>query len=188
MEDNFFTPCKIGQHTLSHHIVLAPMTRIRAEQQTLAPTALNLKYYAQRATSGGLLITEATHISPEATPVWSIYPAVKKHGGHVPGIWTALQTKKWLDVTNAVHEKGGLVCCQLLHAGRVAQLAISGHAIVKNSNLPIPSVSSSVVGIPTITEKGNQYNWDEPAITPRALSIDEISRVQKDYQQAAKIH
>ena len=67
------------------------MTRTRADEATLAPTAQTALYYAQRASRGGLLITEATHISPEATPVWTIYEAVREGAGHVPGIWTETQ-------------------------------------------------------------------------------------------------
>ena len=67
---SLFDKATAGALSLSHRVVLAPMTRIRATEETLAPTALTAQYYSQRATEGGLLITEATHISPEATPTW----------------------------------------------------------------------------------------------------------------------
>ncbi|HTV96414.1 MAG TPA: hypothetical protein VME42_10420 [Steroidobacteraceae bacterium] len=85
---SLFTPGQVGCHPVAHRIVLAPMTRTRADEATLAPTAQTALYYAQRASRGGLLISEATHISPEATPVWTIYEAVREGAGHVPGIWT----------------------------------------------------------------------------------------------------
>lgn len=96
------------------------MTRTRASGTTLAATAETVRYYAQRASRGGLPITEATHISPEATPVWTIYSAVREGGGSVPGIWTEEQTDAWSRVVAAVHQRGGFMSCQPLHAGRVA--------------------------------------------------------------------
>ena len=76
---------------------------------------------------GGLLITEATHISPEVTPTWTIYSAVRDRGGQVPGIWSDSQVEGWRGVTEAVHARGGLISCQLLHTGRIAQPGIGEH-------------------------------------------------------------
>lgn len=87
-QNALFFPHRFGRHQLAHRVVLAPMTRTRADETSLAPTAMTAEYYAQRASAGGLLITEADHISPEATPVWTIYSAVRAGGGQVPGIWT----------------------------------------------------------------------------------------------------
>ena len=185
MAKTLFSAFNLGEIPLDHRIVLAPMTRIRANTQTLAPNELTSTYYAQRASKGGLLITEATHISPEATPVWSIYPAVRKFAGHVPGIWTNEQTTRWQNVVDAVHRRGGKIICQLLHAGRVAQPIIADHPLVKNSGLPLPSVSSSAIEISAENEVDNQYNWDQHSVTPRALSTDELPRVIDDYRCAA---
>lgn len=183
---NLFTPTVLGSLDLKHRIVLAPMTRIRADENTLAPTKLTALYYSQRASPGGFLICEAVHISPEATPVWSIYQSVRNLGGQVPGIWTKLQTNAWRMVTGAVHVRGGLIACQLLHAGRVAQPEIAEHPLVKDSGLPIPSVCSSATPIRHSNEKGNDYNWNQQAVTPRALEKCEIKRICEDYQQAAQ--
>ena len=183
---SLFTPYNTGILDLAHRIVLAPMTRIRATEETLAPNALTTEYYRQRATPGGLLITEATHISPEATPVWTIYPAVREYGGHVPGIWTEEQMLGWQAIVQAVHAKGGQISCQLLHTGRVAQPDIGNHPIVKGSGLPLPPVSSSPLPIEASPEEGNQYNWDQPSVTPRALETDEMARLCRDYQHAAR--
>ena len=109
-----FEPIQIGDISLKHRVVLAPMTRIRADEATLAPTELTALYYAQRASPGGLLITEAVHISPEATPVWSIYPRVAEVGGHVPGIWTEAQMQAWKTVVKGVHAKGGRIAAPAL--------------------------------------------------------------------------
>jgi N-ethylmaleimide reductase len=161
------------------------MTRTRADELTLAPTAQAAVYYAQRASRGGLVITEATHISPEATPVWTIYQAVRERSGHVPGIWTDAQVDGWRAVTGAVHREGGLISCQLLHAGRVAQPGIGDHPLVRGSNLPLPPVSSSAVALRPGAEAGD-YNWDQPAATPRALETGEVARVIDDYVRAAR--
>jgi N-ethylmaleimide reductase len=180
-----FTPRQVGNRDLAHRIVLAPMTRTRADEATLAPTAQTALYYAQRASQGGLLITEATHISPEATPVWTIYEAVREGAGHVPGIWTETQVDGWRAVTGAVHDKGALICCQLLHAGRVAQPGIADHPIVRGSDAPLPPVSSSAVALRPGPDSGD-YNWDRPAVEPRALETSEIARVIDDYRTAAR--
>ena len=161
------------------------MTRTRADYATLAPTEQTALYYAQRASPGGLLITEATHISPEATPVWTIYSAVREGGGHVPGIWTDIQTEGWRAVVDAVHDKRGLISCQLLHAGRVAQPGIGDHPIVRSTGARLPPVSSSATAL-CAGQEGGDYSWDQPAAEPRALETDEIARVIDDYRRAAR--
>ena len=183
--NNLFTPFSVGKFDLSHRIVLAPLTRIRADEETLAPTKLNVEYYAQRATPGGLLISEAVYISPEGMPIWSIYKNIKENGGQAPGIWTSDQVQGWQMVTKAVHSKGGLISCQLLHAGRVAQPEIAKHPLVEGTDLPIPSVSSSATPITPLDEKGNDYNWDQKSVIPRALETEEIARICSDYRLAA---
>ena len=182
---SLFSRCQVGSHRLAHRVVLAPMTRTRADGATLAPTAQTALYYAQRASRGGLLITEATHISPEATPVWTIYEAVREGSGHVPGIWTETQVSGWRDVTDAVHAKGALISCQLLHAGRVAQPGIADHPIVRGTGAPLPPVSSSAAPLCPGPDSGD-YNWDQPAVVPRALDTLEIARVIGDYRVAAR--
>jgi len=161
------------------------MTRTRADYATLAPTEQTALYYAQRASPGGLLITEATHISPEATPVWTIYSAVREGGGHVPGIWTNIQTQGWREVVDAVHDQRALISCQLLHAGRVAQPGIGDHPIVRGTGAQLPSVSSSATAL-CPGQEGGDYSWDLPAVEPRALETDEIARVIDDYRRAAR--
>ena len=165
--------------------MLAPMTRTRADESNLAPTPLVTEYYAQRASPGGLLISEAIHISPEATPVWNIYTAVRDRGGQVSGIWTDTQVESWSNVVKAVQSRGGLISCQLLHTGRIAQPGIGDHPLVRGSNLPLPSVSASATPLQTGQDPGD-YNWDQPSVIPRPLETKEISRVVEDYCQAAR--
>lgn len=180
-----FRPCQVGGLNLAHRIVLAPMTRTRADAATLAPTAQSALYYSQRASPGGLLITEATHISPEATPIWTIYDAVRAGNAQVPGIWTEMQVDGWQSVTRAVHEKGAFISCQLLHAGRVAQPGIGDHPIVRGTGAALPPVSASALALQPGSDAGD-YNWDQAAVAPRALETAEIARVTNDYRLAAR--
>ncbi len=181
---DLFTSYRVGKLKLNHRIVLAPMSRYRCTPQ-MAPDEMTVEYYSQRATEGGLVITEATHINPEGTPIWNIYPAIRDHGGEAPGIWTDEQAAAYRKVVNAVHAKGAYISCQLQHCGRVAQDDIKDHLLVKGSGLPIGPVSASSVSISANSEGDNQYNWDQPSSLPRALDVDEIARVCGDYAHAA---
>jgi NADPH2 dehydrogenase len=88
---------------------MAPLTRLRADPKTLIPNPLAKDYYAQRASKGGLLISEATFISPEASGLKG-----------APGIFTQDQCDEWKKINSAVHEKGGFHFCQFWFLGRVA--------------------------------------------------------------------
>jgi len=103
---------------------MAPLTRFRAVGEGSVPNEMHVEYYSQRATDGGLLITEGTFISEEAGG----YP-------NVPGIYTSDQIKGWKAVTDAVHAKGGLIYCQLWAIGRANPGMIPGIKIVSSSNL-----------------------------------------------------
>ena len=82
---SLFSPCRAGALQPDHRIVLAPMSRYRCTPQ-MAPDAMMVEYCAQRASAGGLVITEATHINPEGTPIWNIYEAIREGGGEAPGL------------------------------------------------------------------------------------------------------
>ncbi len=180
-----FDPCQAGVLRLHHRVVLAPMSRYRSTSQ-MAPDALMAEYYAQRASVGGLLIAEATYISPEGTPIWNIYSAIRDDGGESPGIWIDEQTVGFGQVVDAVHARGAYISCQLQHCGRVAQADIKDHPIVQGSGLPIGPVSASAVPMTARAEEGNHYNWDQPSSPPRALDVSEIARVCEDYAHAAR--
>ena len=136
--------------------------------------------------AGGLLITEATYISPEAVG----YPGA-------PGIWTDEQVGGWRRVCDAVHDKGGFISCQLWHVGRIAHSSFRHQSFLKaeisRTNCP-PSVSSSSVPIPGYTDgKGRlrksmtlTYNGMEENVKPRSLGLDEIPRLIEDYKHAAR--
>ena len=102
------TPYKMGHLELSHRVVLAPMTRCRADRSGV-PQPHAAVYYSQRATRGGLLITEGTSVSPTAQG----FPGS-------PGIWTPEQVAAWKPIVDAVHRKGALFFCQIAHAGRAS--------------------------------------------------------------------
>ncbi|KAK4934419.1 hypothetical protein LTR10_024313 [Elasticomyces elasticus] len=105
MPPRLFTPLRIGDIELSHRLILAPCTRCRSPEQI--PGQLNIEYYSQRATKGGLLIIEATFISPGAGSF-----------ARVPGIVQTDQIEGWKKVTSAVHAKEGYIFLQLWYTGR----------------------------------------------------------------------
>ena len=159
---SILSPLRVGDLELANRVVMAPMTRLRAGR-TGAPTVLNATYYAQRA-SAGLIITEATDISTQATG----------YAG-APGIWSPEQVAGWRLVTRAVHERGGKILVQLWHTGR-----ISHPSLQPGGALPVaPSA---------IAPKGDAVTWTgkQPFVTPRALTIEEIPGIVQQFEQAAR--
>ncbi|RDL38574.1 putative NADPH dehydrogenase [Venustampulla echinocandica] len=158
MTSNLFKPLKIGKAQLENRIVLAPLTRFRADDSHV-PLPFVSDYYVQRAsTPGTLLITEATFIAPHA-------------GGmpNVPGIWNQDQIEGWKKVVEDVHAKGSLIYLQLWALGRAAnednlKAELGPSATVKSSsNIPI-----------------------EGSTVPTPLTEDEIVEYVGLYAQAAK--
>ncbi|KAF4550144.1 Chanoclavine-I aldehyde reductase fgaOx3-like protein [Elsinoe fawcettii] len=155
-QSRLFTPLRIGNLTLSSRLVMAPLTRFRADEQHV-PLPFVSEYYQQRAcVPGTLLITEATFISPQAGG----YPSV-------PGIYSTAQIAAWKKVTDDVHSKGGYIYLQLWALGRASKAEV-----LKNEG-GFDVVSASDIGI-TGGDK------------PRPLTEDEIQQYIKDYAQAAK--
>jgi N-ethylmaleimide reductase len=152
---------KLGNKTLKNSMAMAPMTRSRAAQNGVVGESTIL-YYAQRA-SAGLIISEATNISEQA--IGSPF---------TPGIYTTEQVEAWKKVTQAVHEKGGVIYAQLWHTGRV------GHSLVKNGELPVAPSAIGIEGQQHFTAEGpKDYE------TPRELTISEVEKIVQDYKQAA---
>lgn len=155
-----FSPIQVGASKLQHRVVLAPLTRFRADDNHV-PTELQKEYYVQRATPGGLLISEATFISPTS----GLYP-------HAPGIYTQEQIDAWKTVTDAVHAKQGVIFLQQWHVGRASSSAfMNGHTPDSASAIPISGTS-------LFTGK----EWE----VPHALTVEEIKGIVKDYAQSAK--
>lgn len=113
-QKKLFTPMQIGPITLKHRIVMPAMSWLRAERPSGIPSALMLEYYSQRASDGGLIITEATAIAQSGSGY---------HGA--PAIYSDEQVVKWKRITDAVHAKGSHIFVQLWHAGRTTHVTVT---------------------------------------------------------------
>jgi N-ethylmaleimide reductase len=129
-----FTPARIGPYVLDHRIVMPPMTCMRAEQPGDMPGELMARYYAQRASKGGLLIVESTPVACNG---------IAYYGG--PGVYLDAQVAGWRKVTDAVHAKGALIFLQLSHSGRMSHPDViegeipAGPSAVKADGLSKPA-------------------------------------------------
>lgn len=154
---------KMGDLTLPNRIVMAPMTRSRADNEYNAPTEdLHVPYYTQRATAG-LIITEGSQVSKEAV-------------GYIntPGIYNKEQVEGWKKVTKSVHDAGGRIFIQLWHVGRMS------HPDFHDGKLPLaPSAINP-------NEKSFTPDGFKDTVTPRAMTIEDIKKTVSDFQQAAK--
>ncbi|KAJ3527267.1 hypothetical protein NM208_g10783 [Fusarium decemcellulare] len=138
-----FNPIKVGAVDLQHRVVLAPLTRRRADRATAVPADFAAEYYAQRASTGGLLISEGTFIAEEA-------------GGmsHVPGIYSKEQIEAWKRITDAVHANGGFIFCQLWALGRVANPKLVNTVWSAGSKPFVPEGAASAHPPPELTVLG----------------------------------
>ena len=156
-----FNPLQIGSVSLSNRILMAPLTRARADAGHM-PNALMAEYYSQRA-SAGLIITECTMIAENTSAFYA-----------EPGIYNAEQIAAWKVITDAVHAKGGKIFMQIWHAGRAAVPAF---------NNGVENVGPSAIAIDT---EVHTPNGKIPNAVPRALRIDEIPGLVATYAQGAK--
>ena len=165
---HLFSPLQVGPYRLAHRVVMAPLTRMRAERLSFAPRPLNAEYYAQRATPGGLLIAEATPVTVSG-----------RGNPGVPGIYSQAQIEGWRGVVDAVHARGGLMFLQLWHVGRVSH---SSHQ--PGGALPVaPSaVRIAAEGMLAMTADGKMVPYE----TPRALETEEVVQIVEAFRQAAK--
>lgn len=161
-EKTLFTPIQLGAYKLPNRIVMAPLTRNRAGAGNV-PQSLNVIYYQQRA-SAGLIIAEATQVSPQGVG----YP-------NTPGIHSTDQVAGWQQVTQAVHSKGGRIFLQLWHVGR-----ISHPSLQPNGALPVAPSAVRPQG------EAMTYAGMQPYVTPRALELEEIPGIVEQYRQAAQ--
>jgi N-ethylmaleimide reductase len=157
-----FDPLQFGDILSSNRVVMAPLTRNRATADRV-PTALMAIYYAQRA-SAGLIVSEATQISPAAQGYLD-----------TPGIYNAAQIGGWRLITEAVHVNGGKIVAQLWHVGRISHTSLQ-----PNGQAP---VSSTARPANTKTFTSNGF---ENVSTPRALRLDELPGIVEEYRVAAR--
>ncbi|GHB11353.1 alkene reductase [Modicisalibacter luteus] len=165
--DRLLSSLTMGRLELPNRVIMAPLTRARTPDSI--PGDMQATYYAQRA-SAGLIISEATNISPTAR-------------GYVytPGIYTDAQQAGWKKVVDAVHHEGGRIALQLWHVGRVS------HEMVQPSGQqPVAPSALRGEGAQCFVEFADGSSGQHPTSTPRALETDEIPSLINDYRQAAK--
>jgi N-ethylmaleimide reductase len=157
-----FTPVRVGRYTLPNRLVMAPMTRSRARVDG-TPGELAAEYYAQRA-GVGLIVAEGTQPSDDGQGYLA-----------TPGIYTPAHVAGWKKVTRAVHDKGGHIFIQIMHAGRMSHPDNTPH----HRQAVAPSAIAPGTGMFTATGMQNI-----PA--PRALSTEEVRRTVGDIRLAAR--
>jgi N-ethylmaleimide reductase len=158
-----FSPITLGSLSLPNRILMAPLTRCRADVDHV-PTPMMATYYAQRA-SAGLIVAEAT---------------MAIHGnsafnGREPGIYSPSQVSAWKRVTNAVHEKGGRIILQIWHGGRAC------HPYFNDGAQPVAPSALAITGDETHTPEGKK-----PYVIPRALRDDELPNIISGFRFAAE--
>ncbi len=156
-----FDPIILGDLELPNRIIMAPLTRCRADEGRV-PNALMAEYYVQRA-SAGLILTEATSVMPMGVG----YP-------DTPGIWSNDQVRGWTNVTKAVHAAGGRIFLQLWHVGRIS------HPSYLNGELPVAPSAIQPKGHVSLVRPTTDYP------TPRALETAELSDIVDAYRTAAE--
>ena len=161
-----FSQTRVGSLALKHRVVLAPLTRMRTEPGNV-PGDLMVEYYAQRASEGGLLITDATAVAPLGIAYVD-----------APGMWTREQVAGWRRVVEAVHAKGSPIFVQLWHAGRQAHAANTGGLT------PVaPSALRSLEHAAIRDGQGQIVEAELPV--PRELATDEVAAIVEQFRQSA---
>lgn len=156
-----FQPLKLGSLTLRNRIIMAPLTRARAGEARI-PNELMVKYYKERATAG-LILTEATCISPKSVGY-----------ANTPGIWSKEQVAGWKKITQAIHDENGLVFVQLWHVGRISHPSLLG------GDTPVAPSAVKPRGHVSLIRPETAY------VTPHALTLEEIKKIIEEYKVAAK--
>ncbi|KAH7346776.1 putative NADPH dehydrogenase [Rhexocercosporidium sp. MPI-PUGE-AT-0058] len=152
-------------HTLSHRIVLAPMTRMRASS-TGIPHPRAAEYYTERTTLGSLLISEGIVVHPRGRG----FP-------NTPGLYTEEQVQAWKQITEAVRKKGGVFFAQLWHVGRVSVPSQTGG---------FPPLAPTAEHLPGMHPLFGQENGTEPYVDSQAMTEEDIRDVVDQFASAAK--
>ena len=166
--NKLFTPIQVGSMELEHRVVMAPLTRSRSVQPGSIPGDLMLAYYSQRASEGGLIVSEGTSISIAA-------------GGWfgAPGLYSDEQVAGWKRITDAVHGKRGYMFSQLWHTGRAS------HVYSTNGATPVSSSVNPQYWQDSTIKDSTPHGWLQPS-PHRALEIREIPGIVEDYRKAAE--
>lgn len=157
-----FAPITIGTLNLPNRIIMAPLTRCRADADHV-PTSIMADYYSQRA-SAGLIIAEATMVMEGSS----------SFAGREPGIHSAAQVAGWKKVTHAVHAKGGRIGLQLWHGGRAC------HPYFNRGAQPVAPSALAITGDEIHTPEGKK-----PYVVPRELRDDELPGIVAGFRKAA---
>ncbi len=160
-----YQPTTAGALQLDNRIAMAPLTRNRAPHAI--PTPLMAQYYAQRA-SAGLLVSEATAISPQAQGY-----------ADVPGLYSTEQLDGWKQVTESVHQAGGKIVVQLWHVGRVS------HTDLQPGNAAPVAPSAIRAHTQTVLLRDGKPVFVDTSM-PRALDAAELPGIVQDYRHAAR--
>lgn len=164
---SLFSPLQVGPYRLQHRVVMAPLTRMRADRSSFAPRALNAEYYGQRATPGGLIIAEASPVM-----------VAGRGNPATPGIYSDEQIRGWRGVVDAVHAKGGVIFLQLWHVGRVSHSSFQPGGALPVAPSAVPITGN---GMMAMTADGKMVPYE----TPRALETGEIKEIVEAFRQAA---
>ena len=159
---DLFSPLTLGDITLENRIIMAPLTRCRADADHV-PTDIMAEYYAQRASSG-LIIAEATMAMPGCSAFW-----------REPGIHSDAQVAGWRKVTDAVHAKGGKIFLQIWHGGRAC------HPLLNDGKEPVAPSAFAIENDEVHTPEGKK-----PYTIPRALADHEIPDIVAGFKHAAQ--
>lgn len=159
---HLFTPLKLGKLTLENRILMASLTRCRADAQHV-PGALMAEYYTQRA-SAGLILAEATMAMAGNSAFWM-----------EPGIYSPEQIEGWKLTTDAVHQAGGKIFLQIWHGGRAC------HPLLNNGAQPVAPSAIAITDDQVHTPEGKQ-----PYAVPRELTVSEIPGIVAGFAQAAQ--
>ncbi|KAK8857031.1 OYE2-NADPH dehydrogenase (old yellow enzyme) isoform 1 [Apiospora arundinis] len=179
-----FEPIKIanGNITLKHRVILAPLTRNRGTplnkestpenpNRLWVPNDVMKEYYSQRATDGGLIVTEG------------LPPSLEGNGmPGVPGIFLPEQAEGWKSIADAVHAKGGYIYAQLWHSGRANIPQMTGTPIQAPSAVPWDDPEEKFIYPPPHTSSQVKYA-DHP---PMAMTVEKIQQTIQDHVAAAK--
>jgi 2,4-dienoyl-CoA reductase-like NADH-dependent reductase (Old Yellow Enzyme family) len=159
---NLFDPITIGDITLKNRVIMAPLTRARAIGGARVPNALMARYYEQRA-SAGLILSEATAVTPQGVGY-----------ADTPGLWSDEQVEGWKQVTEAVHQAGGVIFAQLWHVGRISDPSFL------NGDAPVSASAIAADGHVSLLRPQRAYP------VPRALDTEELAGIVAAYKKGAE--